>query len=427
MIRIVPPGDKSISHRALLLAAVADAPSRLTHLGDGADVRTTARVIQALGAEVEFEETSEGLAAAVTPGPFANPAETIDCENSGTTARLLAGVMVGLGLGGVLDGDASLRRRPMRRVMYPLQAMGARIEYLDQPDRLPLRIFPRATGRLRTLRHRSRVASAQVKSAILLAGVLDGVRVEVREPARSRDHTERMLTAAGSPVRVTADGAGARIEFEPGPGRRRLDGLHLRVPGDPSSAAFMIGAALLLGRSIRIDGVSDNSTRTAFLEVFAEMGATVERHETEVRAGEPVASWIVTAPERIQPFSVGGDRIPALIDELPLLAILAARADGESTIRDAAELRVKESDRIAVLAQNLAALGVAVDERPDGLAIRGSAGPLVGHVSAAGDHRIAMAFGVLGVSRGARLEHADPECSGVSYPAFWTDLERLVE
>jgi len=425
VIRVAPPGDKSISHRALLLAGVADGLSRLSHLGEGADVRTTVRILQTLGAGVELEASADGLTAAVRPAPLTSPRVTLDCGNSGTTARLLTGVMVGLGLGGVLDGDASLRERPMRRVVYPLQAMGARIEYLGQPDRLPLRILPRATGRLRTLRHRSRVPSAQVKSAILLAGVLDSVAVEVHEPARSRDHTERMLTASGVPIRVTPEGVGACIAFDSDSEPSVLRALEMKIPGDPSSSAFMIGAALLLGRSIRIDGVSDNPTRTVFLDVLAEMGAIVERRDPEIRAGEPVASWIVTAPERLASFSVTGDRIASLIDELPLLAVLAARAEGVSTIRDATELRVKESDRISQLSKNLAGLGVDVEEYPDGLSVRGAAGPFVGDVSAGGDHRIAMAFGVLGVSPGSRITHDDPECTGVSYPTFWAELERL--
>jgi len=425
VIRVAPPGDKSISHRALLLAAVADGPSRLSHLGDGADVRTTARVLKELGAEVELEEATDGLTALVRPGPLTSSTATLDCANSGTTVRLLSGVMVGLGLGGVLDGDTSLRRRPMRRVIYPLQAMGARIEYLDEPERLPLRVLPRATGRLRALRHRPSVPSAQVKSALLLAGVLDDVAIEVHEPARSRDHTERMLTALGVPIQVTPEGAGARIAFEPAAHRQVLAGLELTIPGDPSSSAFMIGAALLLGRPIRIDGVSDNPSRTAFLDVLAEMGAIIERRDMEERVGEPIASWIVTGPERLKPFSVEGERVASVIDELPLLSVLAARADGESTVRGAAELRVKESDRIALLAANLARLGVDVDEHPDGLSIRGGEGPLNGCVSVGGDHRIAMAFGALGVSRGAQITHDDPECVRISYPAFWTELERL--
>jgi len=427
VISVVLPGDKSISHRALMLAAVADGASRLTNLGGGADVRTTAAVLEALGAGMEFDESPEGITANVRPAVLSSAKETLHCQNSGTTARLLAGIMVGLGIGGVLDGDASLRRRPMRRVVYPLQAMGAQVEYLGRADRLPMKISPRASGRLRALRQRSRIPSAQVKSAILLAGVLDGVPVEIREPARSRDHTERLLAAAGVPVHVSADGAGARIAFDPPPDGAVVRSLHLEIPGDSSSAAFMLGAALLLRRPIRIDGVSDNPTRTAFLEVFSEMGATIERKSEEVRAGEPVASWVMVPPDRLAPFTVKSDRVAALIDELPLLAILAARADGESTIRGAEELRVKESDRIALLASNLERVGGGVEEHPDGLTVRGGQGPFIGHASAAGDHRTAMAFGVLGVSPGSRISLEDPQCAGVSYPSFWKDLERLTQ
>jgi len=426
VIAVRPPGDKSISHRALLVAAVADGASRLSGLGDGADVWSTIGVVRALGVRVETTEVERGVDATVRPdaGPV-EPAHTLDCGNSGTTARLTAGVLAGLGLGATLDGDESLRTRPMRRVVYPLQAMGARVEYLDARDRLPLAIRSRATGSLRSLRHRPRVASAQVKSAILLAGVLDRVPVQIQEPATSRDHTERMLAALGVPIETERTAAGPIVSFDPAGWDGAIAPLRTEIPGDPSSAAFMVGAALLLRRPVRIDGVSDNPTRTGGLEVFEEMGATIERLPATSRCGEPVASWVVHPPERLRAFDVGGTRIPGLIDELPLLSVLAARAVGRSSIRDAVELRVKESDRIGRLARNLGAIGVTIDEREDGLAIDGTVSRLSGVLGAGGDHRIAMAFGVLGATPATHIEHLDPACAGVSYPRFWEDLERV--
>ncbi|MDH3735140.1 MAG: 3-phosphoshikimate 1-carboxyvinyltransferase [Gemmatimonadota bacterium] len=424
MIEVRPPGDKSISHRALLFAAVAGGLSRIRGLGDGEDVRSTARVVQGLGVDVELVDGPHGLDARIDPGDGpATPTHVLDCGNSGTTARLMAGLIVGLGLSARLDGDESLRARPMRRIVYPLQAMGARIEYLGAPDRLPFAISRRATGSLRTLKHRPRVASAQVKSAILMAGVLDGVAVEIREPGLSRDHTERLLAALGAPVRAE----GPVVLFEPDGWDGRLDAIELDVPGDPSSAAFVTGAALLTGRPVGIRHVSGNPTRTGFLEVLRTMGADIERSHVATRCGEPVEDWVVRPPARLDPFDVGGDDIPALIDELPLLAALAARADGQSRIRNADELRVKESDRIRGLAENFTEIGVAATETEDGLVIEGGTAGLSGRVDPRGDHRIAMAFGVLGTAPDTDLRHADPDCAAVSYPRFWADLESFLE
>ena len=424
MITLSPPGDKSVSHRAVLLSALASEPSSLRGLGDGADVATTLRIVGAMGASVR--PSGESL---VRIDPGAGPREpdgVLDCGNSGTTARLAAGVLSGLGLGAVLDGDASLRARPMRRVVYPLQAMGARIDYLGERDRLPVAVRSRASGSLRTLRHRPRVASAQVKSAILLAGVLGRVAVEVAEPTRSRDHTERMLGALGVPIDIgDSEGGAATVGFDPSGWSGVLAPLDLEIPGDPSSAAFMIGAALLMRRPIRIEGVSDNPTRTGFLAILEQMGASVARDRTDLRCGEPVATWTLTPPERLRGFEVGGAAIPGVIDELPLLAVLATRAVGRSVIRDAAELRVKESDRIERLATNLSRLGVTVLERDDGLEIEGTTARLEGVASPAGDHRIAMGLGVLGATPVTRIEHEDPGCADVSYPGFWGDLERV--
>ena len=426
MIRVRVPGDKSISHRAALIAPLASSASVVRGLSDGADVRASVRAMQRLGAAVECEEEEgRGLTIRCAGGGLdVTSAPRLDCGNSGTTARLLAGILAGSGVAAVLDGDPSLRSRPMRRVIYPLQAMGTRVEYDGEPERLPVRFRGRATGTLRTLRHRGRVASAQVKSAILLAGVLARVRVEVSEPALSRDHTERMLAGMGVPLAFDPGRTGAgEVRFDPSDWEGALEGLRMTVPGDPSSAAFLIGAALLGGRTVRVADVAANPGRIGFLSVLEEMGAGVDRDPAPTEGGEPREAWTVHPPDDLRAFSIGGDLIPRVIDEIPLLAVLAARARGRSEIRDAAELRVKESDRLAVLARTLGKLGVVVEERPDGLTIQGRAGRLRGDVDAHGDHRIAMAFGVLDAAGDADLRIDDQACADVSYPDFWDALE----
>ncbi len=425
MIRVRVPGDKSISHRAALIAPLASSASVVRGLSDGADVRASVRAMQRLGAAVECEEGERGLTIRCEGGGLdIASAPRLDCGNSGTTARLLAGILAGTGSAAVLDGDPSLRGRPMRRVIYPLQAMGARIEYDGEPERLPVRFRGRATGTLRTLRHRARVASAQVKSAVLLAGVLARVRVEVSEPALSRDHTERLLAEMGVPVAFDPARTGeGEVSFDPTGWDGRIEGLRMTVPGDPSSAAFLIGASLLGGRAVRVEAVAANPGRSGFLSVLEEMGVRVDRESAAAQAGEPLETWTVHPPGDLRAFSIGGGLIPRVIDEIPLLAVLAARARGRSEIRDAAELRVKESDRLAVLARTLEALGVVAEEKPDGLVIEGRAGRLHGEVETRGDHRIAMAFGVLDAAGDADLRIDDRACADVSFPGFWEAIE----
>ena len=428
MIRVRPPGDKSISHRAALIAPLAASGSEIRGLSGGADVRASVRAMQHLGAAVDCVTDDIGLTIRCDGGGLAPPSSPrIDCGNSGTTARLLTGILTGTGTGAVLDGDASLRGRPMRRIVYPLQAMGARIDYEDVRQRLPMRVRARATGQLRPLRHRARVASAQVKSAVLLAGVLGRVRVSVSEPALSRDHTERMLAAMGVPIEFDPARTGpGETGFDPALWEGALEGLDMTVPGDPSSAAFLIGAALLSGRPIRVEDVAANPGRTGFLAVLEEMGARIRRERLSAAAGEPREAWTVEPPDGLRAFSVGGAAIPGLIDEIPLLAALAARARGRSEIRDAAELRVKESDRLDVLARTLESLGVKVEERADGLAILGCRQRLSGAVETRGDHRIAMAFAVLDAAGDAELVIDDPACADVSFPGFREALAPFV-
>ncbi|HEY8795001.1 MAG TPA: 3-phosphoshikimate 1-carboxyvinyltransferase, partial [Gemmatimonadaceae bacterium] len=311
-------------------------------------------------------------------------------------------------------GDASLSRRPMRRVARPLIAMGARVE-LESGDGLPMVI---QGGALRSIAWTSETASAQIKSAILLAGVVGGVEVEVTEPSRSRDHTERMLRALGAQVEID----GTRVRVAP---VGELAPLDIRVPADPSSAAFLIAFAVLSRSApIVVPNVCLNPTRIGFFDVLRAMGADVHIAEEPEQGGEPTGSIRGSCSE-LHAVMVGAQQVPSMIDELPLLACVGSRARGTTVIGGAEELRVKESDRIATVVSNLRAIGATAEERPDGLIVDGSSGPLRGLVRTHGDHRIAMAFGVLGALPGNEIEIDDPACVAVSYPAFWDDLARV--
>jgi 3-phosphoshikimate 1-carboxyvinyltransferase len=416
------PGDKSITHRALMLAALADGESRLSGALPAEDPRSTAAVLRALGAAVpdlppdggEIRVSGRGLHG------LSAPSELLDCGNSGTTARLMLGILAGYPFEAELTGDASLRSRPMRRVTEPLSAMGASFVERGQPDRLPIRI---RGGRLRPLTYESTKASAQVKSAILLAGLVGGAEVEVREPLLSRDHSERMLRAMGAAVRGERQGGGHVARLTP---VERLEPLDLRIPGDFSSAAFVAAMALLGGRPVHVKGVGMNPGRTGLLAVLQRMGADLVIDDETDRSGEPVAD-LHAGPAALRATSVGADEIPALIDEIPILAVLASRAEGETRITGAGELRVKESDRIAAIVSNLRRVGVEAEELTDGLVVRGTDAPLAGSVTTHADHRIAMAFGVLGALPGNAITVDDPECVAVSFPGFWDVLRRATE
>jgi 3-phosphoshikimate 1-carboxyvinyltransferase len=428
------PGDKSVSHRALLFAALAEGESRLRGLLPGADCQGTAAALRAMGVAVPDlpADGSEIRVVGVGLRGLRTPDAPIDCGNSGTTARLLLGILGGARLPAVLDGDPSLRSRPMRRVTRPLEAMGSRFHEEGEPDRLPIRVL--AEGEFRGGRWVLPVASAQVKSALLLAGLLSGRPVEVEESGRSRDHTERMLRAMGVPLesrQVGGDGVGARWICRVPGGVARLDPLDLDVPGDPSSAAFVLalGAMGGAGGGLRVRGVGLNPTRIGFLPVLERMGVELRVEASgDDGVGEPVGNIEVRA-SRLQATTIGGPEVPTLIDELPLLAALAARAHGVTRIRNAAELRVKESDRIAVTARNLRALGVEVEEYPDGLDVHGAPddSPFRGAIVVQHDHRIAMAFGVLGALPGASVTVNDPDAVEVSFPGFWDLLASVSE
>ena len=406
------PGDKSISHRALMLAALGSGTSRITGLLDSADVRSTASVLRGLGIRMPAVG-AEMIVAGVGLRGLRPAAAPLDCGNSGTTARLLAGIVAGAGVGATFVGDASLTRRPMQRVARPLEALGARIR-LAEGGGLPMAVaaVPLHGGEVW-----SEAASAQVRSAVLLAALVAGVSATVHEPAPSRDHTERMLAARGVPLELLADG----VAIVPLP---ELPPLDVDVPGDPSSAAFFAAlAALASGGELCLTGVCLNPRRTGFLRVLRRMGAQVRTEARDV-GGEPVGS-ITVRPGDLVATDVGAADVPSMVDELPLVACLAARAAGVTTISGASELRVKESDRIAAVVGNLQALGVDAEELPDGMRVVGSSARLAGMVRTFNDHRLAMAFGVLAALPGSRIELDHAACVDVSYPGFWQDLARV--
>ena len=408
------PGDKSISHRSLILSAIASGESRIRGILQSADVHSTAGVLRALGAPIP-ELASEMSVRGVGLRGLKQPAVSLDCGNSGTTTRLMAGVVAALPVHATFVGDASLSRRPMRRVARPLEAMGARVE-LPEHGGLPMTIHG---GKLHGMSWTSETASAQVKSAILLAALLAGVRAEVSEPVMTRDHTERMLASRGARLSVHD----RRIVIDP---TEQVDATDVVVPGDPSSAAFFAGLAAIADEgSIRLDNVCVNETRRGFFYQLRLAGVNVSEENRRIVGGEPVADLIVS-PGTLVGTAVEGARVPSMVDELPLLACIATRARGETLITGAGELRVKESDRITAVVDNLLAIGADAEELPDGMRIRGSDRPLEGRVHTHGDHRLAMAFGVLAAARGNSIAIDDRDCVAVSYPNFWSDLERVV-
>ncbi|HEY6220100.1 MAG TPA: 3-phosphoshikimate 1-carboxyvinyltransferase [Gemmatimonadaceae bacterium] len=412
------PGDKSISHRALMLSAVATGTSRIRGILQSADVQSTAAVLRGLGAALpplsgDFKIRGvgfDGLRASSLP---------LDCGNSGTTARLMAGVAAAQSFRSTFVGDSSLSRRPMRRIAKPLTEMGARVD-LPQNGGLPMTV---QGGALHAIEYFSETSSAQVKSGVLLAACIGRVGVSVIEPLASRDHTERMLSARGVQVQTMVIDRGHEIRLEP---IQSLPGCDVDVPADPSSAAFFAGlGALARTGSIALREVCMNPTRSGAFAVLSRMGARIEISDRAERGGEPTAT-VTVRPGPLAATTIGGAEIPALIDELPLIACVAARASGETVITGAGELRVKESDRIAAIVSNLRAVGAQAEELPDGLRVIGGSAPLGGRVTTHGDHRIAMAFGILGAITGSPIQVDDRECVSVSYPGFWNDLASAV-
>jgi 3-phosphoshikimate 1-carboxyvinyltransferase len=400
------PGDKSISHRALILGAIAAGQSRLRGLSAGADVGSTARCVQAVGADLDGSTLNgcgmRGLHQA---------AGALDCGNSGTTMRLLAGLLAAQEFMSELTGDESLRRRPMDRVVAPLREMGA---HAESP---PLRVGGRLP--LQGIDYTQPVASAQVKSAILLAGLFADGATTVIEPAPTRNHTELMLRAMGADVRVE----GLKVSVVK---TETLAPLDIDIPGDFSAAAFwLVAGGLIPGSRVRVPGVGVNPTRTTFAHVLRDSGFQIALTNERTAGGEPVADLEVRPAARLTPFDVSGTMAAELIDELPVLAVAATQVPGRSLITDAAELRVKESDRIAAMTEGLTAMGADITAEDDGWTIRGRRELEGARVRSFGDHRVAMALAIAGLLAAGVTEIEGAECVEISYPGFFDQLESL--
>ena len=417
------PGDKSISHRYAMIAALAEGTSELRNFAAARDCHSTLGCMKSLGADVIVDKTMVKITGRGLRG-LKSSWRTLDAENSGTTIRLLSGILSGQSFTTKITGDASLQKRPMKRVVAPLRQMGADIRAKDD-NFPPLEIHG---GKLRAIHYEMPMASAQVKSAVLLAGLYAEGDTRVTEPATTRDHTELALSEFGA--HIEKQGRTITIRgMANGTNQSGLQARSLDVPGDLSSAVFFLAAASLLQDSnLFISNVGMNPTRSAILDFFHSMGAAVSVVNLQSTQGEVVGDIAIKGAS-LKGGVVSGDLVPLLIDELPMLAALGPYTEHGIEIRDAAELRVKESDRIAALAENLKRMGATVEERPDGLRVAGrSAGKLHGaEIEPHGDHRIAMAFAVAGLAAEGETVIHDADCAGVSYPSFFAELRRLSE
>ena len=416
---IAVPGDKSISHRAAMLNALADGEAEVHNFLPGADCLSTLAVLRALGVEATVDDEA-GVSVLRIKGVglrgLREADDVLDCGNSGTTMRLMSGMLAGQPFLSILTGDASLRSRPMARILEPLHQMGVHV-IGREGGRAPIVI---RGGTVRPIRYRLPIASAQVKSCVLLAAIYAGAETTIEEPEPTRDHTERMLSSMG--VRIEREGPAVRLTPP-----ERLDPLSMRVPNDISAAAFwMVAAAIHPDAEVHLTGVGMNPTRTGIIDALRAMGADLDVEEERVTAGEPVAD-IVVRSSRLTATAVGGDMIARLVDEAPVLAVAAAFAQGATEINDASELRAKESDRITAVASQLNALGARVTERPDGMSIEGGTRLAGGDVESFGDHRLAMALAAGALSASGDVRIADADAVAVSYPTFWDDLDRLAE
>ena len=409
------PGDKSISHRGIMLGAIANGTTEITNFLQGADCLSTISCFQKLGIAIE-NKGSQALVHGRGLHGLAAPSQVMDVGNSGTTTRLISGILAGQPFPSTLDGDASIRRRPMKRIFTPLSAMGAHFQCQDSG----CAPFTIQGGNLRHIHYRSPIASAQVKSAVLLAGLYGDGITRVTEPVLSRDHTERMLAGFGADI--TSEGTTASIRPEP-----KLEAQSIHVPGDISSAAYFIALGLITpGSEILIQNVGINPTRSGILTAAAAMGAELTLLNERNVSSEPVADILVTSSS-LHGTVIEGAQIPTLIDEIPIIAIMAAFAEGATTIKDAQELKVKESDRIAVVSENLNAMGGKVTPMEDGMIIEGGY-PLHGaHIRTFQDHRIAMSFYIAALNADGESTFDDRSCVAVSYPSFYQDIEALMQ
>lgn len=408
------PGDKSISHRAVMFGALAQGMTEVHHFLKGADCLSTIDCFRRLG--IRIEETDDIL---LIHGKgldgLVSPTDILDAGNSGTTTRLLAGILAAQPFSSTLTGDASLQKRPMKRIVDPLTQMGASLTSINENGCVPLRIAGRP---LHGIHYISSVASAQVKSAVLLAGLYAEGETSVTEPFVSRDHTELMLGSFGAQIAAS----GTTVTIQPRPA---LSGQCITVPGDISSAAYFIAAALLVPNSeVLIRNVGINPTRDGILKAAQAMGGNIQLLNRRTAGGEPVADLLVTSSS-LHGITIEGSMIPGLIDELPVIAVMAAAAQGTTVIRDAAELKVKESDRIAVMVKNLSAMGADITGTDDGMIIRGGPALCGAQIDAFEDHRIAMSFAVAALFADGETEIRGSDCVQISYPGFYEDLQSL--
>jgi len=414
------PGDKSLSHRAVLFSALADGPTVISGFLPGEDCICTMRALQAMGCVIEVD-TKTRLIVHGTNGKFRAPLEPLDCGNSGTAMRLMAGVLAGQSFSSRLIGDASLSSRPMKRIVDPLRKMGAQIQGKGDKHTAPLEIKP---GKLKGIEYKLPVASAQLKSCLLLAGLYAQGTTSITETTPSRDHTERLLAFFHAPpvIDLSPDGKGKTIRVR---GGTKLHGRDFDVPGDFSSAAFwIVAAAALPGADLTITNLGLNGTRTGLLSVLLRMGAHLHESINDSSC-EPVGTVRIYG-RKLRGTKISGAEIANVIDELPILAVAGALAEGDTEIRDAHELRVKETDRIAAMATNLRAFGVTVTEHDDGMTIHGGS-PLTGaKVGSFGDHRIAMACAILGLFSKGETTISETGCIATSYPTFEEDLHKIV-
>ena len=417
---VTVPGDKSISHRAVMFGAIAEGDTHITGFLDSADCLSTISCFEKMG--IRFEKDPEKKSVIVHGQGLHGlraPSETLYTGNSGTTTRLISGILAGQDFASVLDGDVSIRKRPMKRIMEPLQKMGAEIVSENGNDCVPLHISPAA---LHAISYASPVSSAQVKSCILLAGLYADGRTDVTERVLSRNHTELMLSGFGAQVSSQKNAQGWTASILPA---SRLNACAVEVPGDISSAAYFIAAALIVpGSEVLVGNVGINPTRSGILKAARDMGAQIEILNSRTEGGEPACDLLVRSSS-LHGITIASDLIPSLIDELPVLAVLAAYADGITVIRDAAELRVKESDRIASTTQALQQMGVRVTPTEDGMIIEGGSPVHGAFVDSCMDHRIAMSMAVCGLAADGETTIKDAECVGISYPSFFTDLSSL--
>ena len=408
------PGDKSVSHRALILNSIACGQGRITGISNGGDVLSTMRCLRGLGVRIDPGDGQSAVTVHGCQGLLTEPGDILDAGNSGTSMRLLSGLLAGQAFLSVLTGDRSLRSRPMGRIVQPLSLMGAQILGRDNHTLAPLVI---QGGGLTGIEYTMPVASAQVKSSIMLAALSAEGETVLHQPARSRDHTERMVRAMGGEVEED----GLSLLVRPG----NLSAVNVNVPGDISAAAFWIVAGLCHPDArIVIRGVGVNPTRAGIMEVLSNMGARITQQKPRFEGGEPVADLLVESSD-LKGSEIGGDLIPRIIDELPVLAVAACFALGTTVIRDAQELRVKESDRIRTIAKEMSRLGARIEEQPDGMVIHGTGHLLGGRCRSHGDHRLAMALAVAGLLAESETTIDGAQAAAISYPRFWQDMQEL--